>query len=401
MTTLTKVSTALAALKAGGLIIVADDESREAEGDLVGLASEVTPATVNRMITSARGLLCVPLAPSVADRLHLTPMTTSHDAFGTAFTVSTDHQSTTTGISAPDRAKTIRALADDKSQPGDFYHPGHIFPLIARSGGVFTRRGHTEAAVDLARLAGSSPVAYICEIIKKNGTMARRRDLKALAEGLEIPMITVTDIVNYRLQVDRPTLTTTPTVDLPTSHGHFQLTGMQLPGDDQLPLALQIGDISTDEPVLVRLHSECLTGDVFGSQRCDCGQQLQAALDQLNQVGRGVLLYLRQEGRGIGLANKLRAYQLQEQGYDTYDANVKLGFQPDARRYDQAVLMLRQLGLTKIRLMTNNPDKVAQLTAAGMEVVERVPLEVPATASDQRYLQTKRDKFHHHITQSI
>ncbi len=397
-----KVENALKQLKNGGLIIVADDETREAEGDMLGLAQYATTATVNRMITSARGLLCVPIDAEIATRLDFEPMTTkSHDAFGTAFTVSTDHHSTTTGISAADRAATIRAIADGQSKADDFYHPGHIFPLIAREGGVLNRRGHTEAAVDLAKLAGATPAAYICEVVKKNGLMARRHDLKALAEGLNIPMITIQDITNYRLQQDAVKLTHLPTVDLPTNQGRFKLTGYQMPGDDQLQLALTAGDLTTDEPVLVRLHSECLTGDVFGSQRCDCGAQLHAAMDKVQQAGRGLILYLRQEGRGIGLANKLRSYHLQENGVDTYDANVQLGFQPDERHYDAAVAILRELGITKVCLMTNNPDKVAQLKAAGIEVVERVPLEIPATTTDRAYLRTKRDRFHHQLSAEL
>ncbi|VDG26178.1 GTP cyclohydrolase II [Lactiplantibacillus mudanjiangensis] len=397
-----KVEAALAVLKQGGLIIVADDESREAEGDMVGLAEFATTETVNRMITSARGLLCLPVAPTIAERLYLDLMTTkSHDAFGTAFTVSLDHHTTTTGISAADRATTIRHVADPTSQPDDFYHPGHMFPLIARAGGVLERRGHTEAAVDLAKLAGVTPAAYICEIVKKNGLMARRKELKALAEGLKIPMITVADIAAYRVRQTQPTLTQLDPVKLPTVHGQFNLTGMQLPGENQLQLALQLGNLNTDEPVLVRLHSECLTGDVFGSQRCDCGQQLQTALQTIGDQGRGLLLYLRQEGRGIGLANKLRAYHLQEQGVDTYDANVQLGLPADARRYDQAAVMLHALGITKIRLMTNNLDKVDQLTAYGIDVVERVPLEIPANEHDAAYLKTKRDKFHHQLSATL
>ena len=397
MNTMEKVEQALAALKRGELSIVADDETREAEGDMVGLAAKVTTATVNRMITSARGLLCVPMAPSIAARLQLTPMTSGHDAFGTAFTVSTDHHTTTTGISAADRATTIRALADPDSQVTDFYHPGHIFPLIARSGGLLARRGHTEAAVTLAQLAGVTPAAYICEVIKKNGLMARRRDLKALAEGLQLPLITIEDITTYIIQTGATQLTTTPTVKLPTKDGQFAMTGFEVPGHEALPVALQTGDVSGDEPVLVRLHSECFTGDVLGSQRCDCGDQLHVALQQISQAKRGIFLYLRQEGRGIGLANKIVAYALQEQGVDTYDANVQLGFQPDERRYDIAALILRQMGVTRVRLMTNNPDKVEQLRSVGIDVVERVPLEVPANQYDKAYLRTKRDRFHHQL----
>ncbi|MFJ6962202.1 MAG: 3,4-dihydroxy-2-butanone-4-phosphate synthase, partial [Lactiplantibacillus plantarum] len=256
MDTMKKVAAALAALKRGELIIVADDETREAEGDMVGLAAKATTATVNRMITSARGLLCVPMAPSIATRLHLTPMTSEHDAFGTAFTVSTDHHTTSTGISAADRATTIQALANPNSQAADFYHPGHVFPLIARTGGLLARRGHTEAAVTLAQLAGVTPAAYICEVIKKNGLMARRRDLKALAEGLQLPLITIEDITTYVIQTGAAQLTTTPSVNLPTKDGKFTMTGFEAPGHTALPVALQAGDISGDEPVLVRLHSE-------------------------------------------------------------------------------------------------------------------------------------------------
>lgn len=398
MDTMKKVAAALAALKRGELIIVADDETREAEGDMVGLAAKATTATVNRMITSARGLLCVPMAPSIATRLHLTPMTSEHDAFGTAFTVSTDHHTTSTGISAADRATTIQALANPNSQAADFYHPGHVFPLIARTGGLLARRGHTEAAVTLAQLAGVTPAAYICEVIKKNGLMARRRDLKALAEGLQLSLITIEDITTYVIQTGAAQLTTTPSVNLPTKDGQFTMTGFEVPGHTALPVALQAGDISGDEPVLVRLHSECFTGDVLGSRRCDCGDQLHAALQKISQAQRGVFVYLRQEGRGIGLANKLAAYALQEHGVDTYDANVQLGFQPDERRYDIAALVLRQMGITRVRLLTNNPDKVEQLRAAGIDVVERVPLEIPANQYDQAYLKTKRDRFHHQLT---
>lgn len=393
-----KIETALATLKQGGLIIVADDESREAEGDMVGLAAKATTKTVNRMITSARGLLCLPVDQTIAQRLDFHPMTASHDAFDTAFTVSLDHRETSTGISAVDRATTIRNVANSESQAADFYHPGHVFPLIARPGGVLERRGHTEAAVDLAKLAGVSPAAYICEVVKKNGKMARRKQLKALAEGLQMPMITVEDIAAYRIRHTAPAMTQLTPVSLPTSRGSFKLTGMQFPGDQQLQLALTQGDISNGEPVLLRLQSECLTGEVFGSLRCDCGPQLHAAMTKIDQAQRGVLLYLRQEGRGIGLANKLRAYHLQEQGVDTYDANVQLGLQPDARQYDRAAMMLHQLGITQVRLMTNNPDKIDQLAEYGIEVVERVPLEIPANAHDQDYLQTKRDKFHHQLT---
>lgn len=397
MSVIDKVETAIAILKAGGLIILADDETREAEGDMVGLASKATTQSVNRMITSARGLLCVPVAVEVAERLNLKPMTSDHDAFKTAFTVSMDHKTTTTGISAQDRAKTIRAIADQASQADDFYHPGHIFPLISRKQGLLERRGHTEAAVELARLADDSPVAYICEVIKKDGLMARRKDLKALAEGLQIPILTIEELTQYLIQKNLKKLQSTPTVKLPTKYGDFKLTGFKVPDQSKLSLVLQKGAIDSKQPVLVRLHSECLTGDVFGSMRCDCGDQLHSAMQKLEQAGSGLLLYLPQEGRGIGLYNKLKAYHLQETGVDTYDANVQLGFPADARNYDQAGLILHQLGITKAKLLTNNPDKVEQLSNYGIEVTKRIPLEIPANKFDYDYLKTKQEKFHHKL----
>ena len=397
MSVIDKVERAIATLKKGGLIIIADDETREAEGDMVGLASKATTESVNRMITSARGLLCVPVAPEVADRLDLKLMTSDHDAFGTAFTVSMDHKTTTTGISAQDRARTIRAIADPNSQTDDFYHPGHIFPLISRKQGLLDRRGHTEAAVELTRLTGESPVAYICEVVKKDGLMARRKDLKALAEGLQIPMLTIEEVTQYLVQKNLKELQTTPTVKLPTKYGDFKLTGFKIPGQSEVSLVLQKGKLNPEKPGLVRLHSECLTGDVFGSMRCDCGDQLHDALHTLEQNGSGLLLYLPQEGRGIGLFNKLKAYHLQETGVDTYDANVQLGFSADERNYDQAGLILHQMGVTKINLLTNNPDKIEQLKNYGIEVVKRVPLEVPANKFDYEYLKTKQTKFHHKL----
>lgn len=397
MNVLEKVENAVATLKRGGLIILADDETREAEGDMVGLASKATTESVNRMITSARGLLCVPVSSEVAKRLDLKLMTSDHDAFGTAFTVSMDHKTTTTGISAQDRATTIREIANQDSQANDFYHPGHIFPLISRKQGLLERRGHTEAAVELAKLTGESPVAYICEVVKKDGLMARRRDLKALAEGLQIPLLTIEELTQYLIQQNLKKLQSTPTVKLPTEYGEFKLTGFRIPGHSEISLALQKGELNTEQPVLVRLHSECLTGDVFGSKRCDCGEQLHRAMETINQAGSGLLLYLPQEGRGIGLFNKLKAYHLQETGIDTYDANVQLGFSADERNYDQAGIILHQLGITKINLLTNNPDKIEQLNNYGIEIVQRVPLEISANEFDYKYLKTKQEKFHHKL----
>lgn len=385
-----KFQAALTHLKAGGLVIVTDDESRKSEGDLVGLGAVVTPGKVNFMTKYARGLMCAPVGPEIAQRLALPQMTADNtDPFGTAFTLSVDHRTTTTGISAYDRAATIKALADPQSQPADFYRPGHIFPLTAQKDGVLSRDGHTEAAVDLARLVGLTPVAYICEILQEDGHMARRPRLVEMADEYGLPLLTVADIKTYRrLQVNDEL---TP-VKLPTAYGDFKL----VPFPDET-LALTKGNWTVDEPVLVRLHSECLTGDVFGSERCDCGPQLHAAMQKVTEVGQGAIIYLRQEGRGIGLLNKLKAYHLQGNGLDTVEANQALGFAEDERDYQEAAQILRHLGITKVRLMTNNPDKIEQLRAAGIEVVERVPLELPPTAANRRYLKTKQEKLQHYL----
>lgn len=389
-----KIEQALTELKQGHLIIIADSTDREAEGDMVGLAEYVTPAMVNQMVTKARGLLCVPMSREYAARLGLHKMvTTDTDAFGTAFTISTDAKSTTTGISAFDRAATIKQLAQPTSQPTDFYHPGHIFPLIARTNGVLARSGHTEAAVDLAKLAGATPVAYICEILKKDGTMARRKELKAFAEGSQMSLITVDELIAYRQA--QTALTVTPVVKLPTKYGDFMLEAFSDDPEQEPALLLSKGKLDGTAPLLLRLHSECLTGDVFKSQRCDCGAQLEQALQQIQQAGRGAVLYLRQEGRGIGLLNKLKAYRLQEQGYDTVEANTKLGFAADQRDYALAARILQQKGVQQVRLLTNNPDKISQLTQLGITVTQRVPLEIPATVYDRQYLVTKKNKFHH------
>lgn len=383
-----KIQSAIDHLKKGGLVIVMDDLDREAEGDLIGLAGKATPEKVNFMTKYARGLMCVPMAPAVAKRLALPQMTADNtDPFGTAFTISVDHKSTTTGISAFDRWRTISHLADPKAQNKDFYKPGHIFPLVAKENGVLERNGHTEAAVDLAKLAGEEPVAYICEILKSNGEMARSKELHEKAAEFSLPIITIKDLQEYRRNmVSQPV----EEVHLPSEYGDFQLR--HFAGDN---LALVKGDISGEEPVMVRLHSECFTGDVLGSLRCDCGPQLHAAMRQINTAGRGVVLYLRQEGRGIGLENKLRAYHLQEHGYDTVEANEKLGFKADERQYRVAAKILRQLGIKRIDLLTNNPDKINQLEAAGITVHGRLPLEIRPNKYDRQYLVTKKKKFHH------
>ena len=384
----------------GGLVIVADSPQRESEGDMIGLAEKVTPQAVNMMITKARGLLCVPMSKAYADRLQLKPIETgSNDTFGTAFTLSVDSTETTTGISAFDRAKTIKKLADPNSQWADFYHPGHVFPLVAKEGGVLERTGHTEAALDLARLAGVAPVGFICECIKKDGTMARRKDLKALAEGLGIPYLTIEELIAYRKNQENKDLgiESFTKVDFPTKYGHFQLEGFR---DTKHPakqptLLISKGEIKKGEPLLLRLHSECLTGDVFGSKRCDCGAQLAAALTKIEENGSGAVLYLRQEGRGIGLENKLRAYKLQDEGMNTVEANQHLGLPVDARRYNVAAEILRQKGVSEVNLMTNNPDKVAQLENYGIKVAKRIPVEVGMTEENKKYLATKKHEMNH------
>ncbi|MBL3530021.1 GTP cyclohydrolase II [Companilactobacillus zhachilii] len=394
-----RVESAIKALKQGQLVVVADAIDREGEGDMVGLADFATPYTVNQMISQAKGLLCVPMSQQVAQRLSLEPMI-SHgtDAFGTAFTVSLDAKTTTTGISAYDRADTIKTLADPTSNWDRFYHPGHIFPLIAKDGGVKTRGGHTEAAVDLAKLAGATPVAYICEIVKEDGHMARTKDLQLFAKQNKLNFLTINDILKYREFQENAQIKPYATVDLPTAYGHFQLQAFG-DGEKEPNLLISKGDITGKEPLLVRVHSECLTGDVLGSLRCDCGPQLRESLRRIEQAGRGAVIYLRQEGRGIGLTNKLRAYHLQDTGLDTVEANQALGLPADARHYDLAAGILKSKGVKQIELMTNNPDKVKQLQESGIEVVQRIPLEVGLTKENQAYLKTKKEKFHHILSE--
>lgn len=387
-----KIETALDYLRNGQLIIVADDDDREAEGDLVGIANLATMESVNFMTKFARGLICAPISAQLADRLQLTEMVAQNtDTFKTAFTISVDHRSTTTGISAEERARTIRALANPQTKEEDFQKPGHIFPLIGRIGGVLERRGHTEAALDLAKLTNQSEAAYICEILNDDGSMARRPQLEKLAEEWQLPMITVEELANYLTA----TVQGRTTVQLPTEYGSFELTLFE-DGQQREHLLLSKGDISNSEqPLLVRLHSECLTGDVFGSHRCDCGEQLHEAMRMIEAEGIGAILYLRQEGRGIGLKNKLRAYQLQEQGLDTYEANVELGFEPDEREYQFAAEILASYGIKEIRLLTNNPEKVKELEERGIHVHQRVPLETAPLKENSAYLKTKKQKFHH------
>lgn len=390
---MSNITEAIQTLKKGGLIIVADDDDRESEGDLIGLAEYVTPEAVNFMTKFGRGLICAPISKNIAQRLSLGEMTAHNtDAFGTAFTISVDHKHTNTGISAFDRATSIQALADPHSKSNDFLRPGHIFPLISVDGGTLVRRGHTEAAIDLAKLANSVEAAYICEILKEDGTMARMQDLTRLSEKWQFPLITIDELVNFLEESSHIT------VNLPTDYGDFKLTIYE-DGEKREHLLLTKGDIQNGQsPTLVRVHSECLTGDVFGSHRCDCGEQLHEAMRMIEEEGTGAILYLRQEGRGIGLRNKLKAYQLQEQGFDTYEANIELGFAPDERDYHFAADILKSIGATSIRLLTNNPDKVAELQQDGITIVERVPIETVPQKENQAYLKTKRDKFHHYLS---
>lgn len=388
-----KIKAAIEQLRAGKLIIVVDDDHREAEGDLVGVANLVTPESVNFMTQFARGLICAPMSEKTAHRLGLSEMVQKNsDSFGTAFTNSLDFIGNSTGISAFDRAQTILNLANENSVTEDFHQPGHMFPLIAKKGGVIERRGHTEAAVDLARLTNQSEVAYICEILNEDGTMARRSQLDILANQWNMPIISVEELVTYCLNQEKIT------VKLPSIYGDFELTLFEDEHQKE-HLVLSKGDLSyLKEPLLVRLHSECLTGDVFGSHRCDCGEQLIKSMKMIEENGSGAILYLRQEGRGIGLKNKLKAYQLQENGKDTFEANTALGFQADERDYVFAADILKTFNINEVKLMTNNPDKVEQLESNGIKVVERIPLEVAAVKENQHYLKTKKEKFNHYIT---
>ena len=402
------IEQALEDIRQGKLIIVADDEDRENEGDLVCAASLVTPATVNFMTQFGRGLICVALTQPRATALGLPLMTDENsDPQGTAFTISVDaHQrfGVTTGISAHDRAKTIGVLVDPKTTPGDLRRPGHIFPLKARPGGVLRRVGQTEAAVDLARMAGLPPVGVICEILNPDGTMARRPQLELYAQEHGLRFITVAQLVSYRLAKER-LVTRVAEANLPTEFGPFRIIAYESPIDDREHLALVKGDVEGegdaggatdgDEDVLVRMHSECLTGDVFGSLRCDCGWQLRAALRQISEKGRGVIVYLKQEGRGIGLHNKIRAYELQDQGHDTVEANQALGFKPDLRDYGIGAQILLDLGLKKICLLTNNPRKIVGLEGYNLEVTGREPLRVGRGEHNEGYLDTKRSKLGH------
>ncbi len=383
-------------IRAGRILVVVDDEDRENEGDLVMAADKVTPETVNFMAKHGRGLICMPMMGDRLEELQISMMVSDNAApQGTAFTVSVDaRRGVTTGTSAYDRAVTIRTLVDPATRPEDLTRPGHIFPLRAMPGGVLRRAGHTEAAIDLARLAGCSPAGVICEVLDEEGGMARVPELIALARAHGLKAITIKNLIEYRIQKEK-LVRRAATTRLPTDYGEFTVIAYETTVDEQVPLALVLGEVAGEAPALVRVHSECLPGDVFGCHRCDCGPQLHKALSIIRREGRGILVYMRQEGRGIGLVNKLKAYELQDQGKDTVEANHALGFRADLRHYGIGAQILLDLGVKNLRILTNNPKKIVGIEGYGLRVVERVPLETPATDANRRYLTTKRDKLGH------
>lgn len=392
------IDEAIIDLKQGKPVIVVDDESRENEGDFVALSSSITPEIINLMITEGRGLVCVSITEEIGEQLALNKMVTKNtDPLGTAFTESIDFKTTTTGISAYERADTIKAMVDKNSKPEEFKRPGHIFPLVAKSGGVLAREGHTEAAVDLARLSGEAPSAVICEIIKEDGHMARVPDLIELSKRLDLKLITIEELVRYKkkneVQINREVVT-----DLPTEFGEFKIYGYSNSLDDKEHLAIVKGELDSETLPIVRIHSECLTGDVFNSNRCDCGPQLEASLKIIHDSGNGVLIYMRQEGRGIGLINKLKAYQLQDGGLDTVEANEALGFPADLREYELASQILKDLNITEVELLTNNPRKMIALENNGITVVKRSDLQVGKTVENKKYIETKIEKMGHIFT---
>jgi len=389
---------AIEEIRNGRMIILVDNEDRENEGDLVIAAEYCTPDIINFMATHGRGLICVPMTQERSRKLELDLMVENNqDKYGTAFTVSVDaREGTTTGISAYDRSHTVKILINDDTKPQDLRKPGHIFPLAARKGGVLVRAGHTEGVVDLTRLAGLKPAGVICEILNDDGTMARRPDLDKFAEKHGLKIATIADLIKFRQHKER-LVHRVSEANLPTIHGDFTIIAYETEVGDATHVALVKGNVEGKENVLVRVHSECLTGDVFGSQRCDCGSQIHRAMEKVDREGLGVILYMRQEGRGIGLGNKIKAYHLQDKGMDTVEANIELGFPPDLRDYGIGAQILVDLGLHKIRLLTNNPKKVIGLDGYGLEIVERVPIEIEPHEDNVEYLRAKRDKMGHLI----
>jgi len=390
------ISEAIEDIKAGRFVIVVDDEARENEGDLVLAAEKVTPEAINFMASHARGLICMPVIGERLDELRIPLMVNDNTSpFCTAFTVSVEAKhGTTTGISAHDRAETIKAMIDPETKPEDIARPGHIFPLRAKGGGVLVRAGHTESVIDLARLAGLYPAGVICEIMNEDGSMARLPQLEVMSEKYGIKIISISELIAYRRRHEK-LVHQVAEAKLPTKYGEFIAIAYKSDIDPDEHLALVLGDVSTRKPVLVRVHSECLTGDIFGSLRCDCGEQIRLAMQKIAEEGRGVLLYMRQEGRGIGFHNKICAYELQDQGLDTVEANLSLGFEPDLRDYGIGAQILADLGLRSIRLLTNNPKKVIGLEGYGLKVVETVPIIVTPNPYNRRYLETKQKKMGH------